>query len=771
MGSSCDVSFGGVIFPPVRVARTAIVVLNYCSLEETRSLCVSLEALSDQDFDLYVVDNFSPDTSVEALAAAAPRAHVLRTSENLGYAGGNNVVLRAIEPLDYSYVWILNPDTVVWPDTLGGLVATAEAHPEDSIFGPALVDASDRGRVLSAGLFCKTNEGILVRHQYAGRPVESLPDMPFEADFVSGCALFLRKDVLSQIGYLPEDYFLYFEEAEWLLKAGRLGYRSLVVPDVHVGHHQKSWGDGLPETYYFYYNIRAAVLFFQRMEDGSFKAVIAGLRRRFIAGWLKRIGERHPDEVAFFESLADQAILAGRAGQTGRIDLDALETTLRDALKTDQQMPGQGGAHLPEALQPLPSERTAFFVLGMHRSGTSALAGVLSKLGCDLPKTEITPGPDNEKGFFESSPLAKLHDALLASAGTSWDDWVPLSQSWHESYLADEFSDRASELLQEEFGRSRLFVLKDPRICRFVPFWLRVLKQHYCHPHVVHIHRNPLEVAASLEKRNNILPDMGVLIWLIHMLEGERGSRGTTRYFTSYERLLTNWPAVALGIQEQFDVSLPRMSPQAAHEIDTFLNEGMRQFVQTPDAVLRNPMMSEWVREVYGIFERWVSEGENPDDHATLDRIRAALALATPAFSPLLLDARDRLNTLRRDLSASQNALRVARDSQAAAEQGRAGIETELAVLQAKAAQAESALKQREHELEQLRQSQARDMVVLMQLVQSHKARMATLQGDLELATGRAEHAEFAVMSLQSSRSWRLTAPIRSLMRALGRAG
>ena len=119
------------------------------------------------------------------------------------------------------------------------------------------------------------------------------------------------------------------------------------------------------------------------------------------------------------------------------------------------------------------ASRTALVVLGMHRSGTSALAGVLGHMGADLPKDLMAPTEINPKGFFESNRITGLNEELLASGKRRWFDFKGLSQDWYASPKAAEFAISAQEALEAEFGRSYLFALKDPRICRLLPFWTR----------------------------------------------------------------------------------------------------------------------------------------------------------------------------------------------------------------------------------------------------------------------------------------------------------
>src|SRR5262249_11923997 len=113
--------------------------------------------------------------------------------------------------------------------------------------------------------------------------------------------------------------------------------------------------------------------------------------------------------------------------------------------------------------------RSAILVLGMHRSRTPAVARVLSLLGAGLPRNLLPPAADNPRGFWESQELMTLHDELVAAAGSSWDDWTRLAPDGLETETVGRFRARLLALLEDNFGAARLFVIKDPRMCRMVP--------------------------------------------------------------------------------------------------------------------------------------------------------------------------------------------------------------------------------------------------------------------------------------------------------------
>ena len=283
----------------------------------------------------------------------------------------------------------------------------------------------------------------------------------------------------------------------------------------------------------------------------------------------------------------------------------------------------------------MPSQRIAILVAGMHRSGTSALSRVLNLVGCDLPKTlkEAVPD-DNETGFWESGPISELNRDILASAGSGWNDWRPFDPSWYDSPVADGFRERAQVLLREEFGVSRLFVLKDPLICRLLPFWIEEIRTAGAEPRVISPIRNPLDVAASLKLRNAMSATIAHLLWLRHVLDCESASRGIKRAYCRYETLLSDSPAVVDRIGRILGVSWPKQASESAQlEIETFLSPGLRHHRAGDSALLANPTLSHWITSSFVLVDRWSREEAHDTDTAVLDEVRSAYDEAIPIFS------------------------------------------------------------------------------------------------------------------------------------------
>ncbi len=172
----------------------------------------------------------------------------------------------------------------------------------------------------------------------------------------------------------------------------------------------------------------------------------------------------------------------------------------------------------------------------------------------------------NRNHFF------RFHDGLLNSAGSVWHDWRAFNPSWYEAAGFETFKQQARELFKMEFGESILPVLKDPRICRFVPFWLDVFGEMKTQPRAVIPVRSPLEVAHSLKRRDGFPLTKGLLIWLRHVLDAEAATRTLPRAIFSWNEFLTDWRKVADKISNRTGVSWPRLSDRVKHEVDTFLS-------------------------------------------------------------------------------------------------------------------------------------------------------------------------------------------------------
>lgn len=276
-------------------------------------------------------------------------------------------------------------------------------------------------------------------------------------------------------------------------------------------------------------------------------------------------------------------------------------------------------------------------VLGMHRSGTSACTRVLNLLGCALPADLIQADYGNEAGHWESAAAVTLNDEMLASAGTSWEDWGPLNEDWRQSPVRSEMVNRVMAVVQEHERLGSLFVLKDPRLCRVADVWLEAMSESGVEPLALLMLRNPAEVTASLENRDLMAPGYGQLLWLRHVLDAEYYSRGQKRVVCRYDQLMTNWPDMIERVKAGLGIPLPRNSPSVHAEIDQFLSVQHRHHVASPETIIANPGLSIWLKRTFAIMLAWSEKGEDPADHLELDEIRLQFDRSYSTFARLLM--------------------------------------------------------------------------------------------------------------------------------------
>jgi len=295
-------------------------------------------------------------------------------------------------------------------------------------------------------------------------------------------------------------------------------------------------------------------------------------------------------------------------------------------------------AEVMESLRPEGEEtgqRLALMVMGMHRSGTSALSGIAARLGCSLPTTEMPATASNEKGFYESRRIYELNNALMQSAGIDWRDWMPFPANWEHSKQAEQFQDQAREVLRGEFGSSPFFVMKDPRICRVYPFWKKVLEAEGCAPALLYTHRNPLEVAASLENLKKTSAETGLIIWLRYVLDAEIATRGERRCFTSFQRIIEDWPREIAKAEQELGFVFRGYSQASQQEVDSFLSRDLRHFEKQND-LAGNQSVPAWICDTYAVQERWAAEGEDTADYEILDRVKGDFDRTGPTFAPFI---------------------------------------------------------------------------------------------------------------------------------------
>jgi hypothetical protein len=465
------------------------------------------------------------------------------------------------------------------------------------------------------------------------------------------------------------------------------------------------------------------------------------------------------------------------------------------------------------------ADRTAILVAGMHRSGTSATAGALAKMGISLGRRLLEPGSDNPTGYWENERAVDIHERLLADLGRSWDDVRALPADWLRSAAAEQAASAIDALIGDEFAGADGWAVKDPRLCRFLPLWIEAVRKRGTRPVVLFVLRPPGEVAASIAARNGWAPALSRMLWLRYLLEAESASRGVPRAVVTYESLLRD-PADVLGAALR---ALGIDASPGGSVLREFVDRGGRHHFGAVQGEADDSGLAALCEEVHASFERiaagggdweelraherafqaeWRRWGGNVDAVAAMAaEFRAQVAAAKveqgrlasdlgaqAAWATRFVAQHDALEAERARLHSELTAqLRWSEQATArheALEGERARIQSELTAqvawatafvakheaLEAERARVQSELTAQVRWSEEFVASRAAEQAhgeaSLAELRESHARALADLAFVTErlLATEQALSRESAELAhVLASRSWRITRPLRVL--------
>lgn len=212
--------------------KVSIVILNWNSKKDTLECLSSVRNIEYPNLEVIVLDNGgSTDGSQEAIRKQFPEVRLIEVQGNRGFAGGNNIALREASG---DYYLLLNNDTVVDKNVVKRLVEAGESSRDIGITGPKMYLYDRKNVFWFAGGFMQKHYGTI--HRGYGEVDRGQYDRTEDVDIMSGCALMVKKEVVDKIGFLDEEFFLYYEDADWCLRARKAGYRIVYVPSAVIWH-------------------------------------------------------------------------------------------------------------------------------------------------------------------------------------------------------------------------------------------------------------------------------------------------------------------------------------------------------------------------------------------------------------------------------------------------------------------------------------------------------------------------------------------------------
>lgn len=236
--------------------QVAVIVLNYNGKECLPRCLDSLAQLEYSNREIIIVDNCSSDDSFLTAERMFPQHTFVRNTKNEGFAKGMNIGIRLALARGAEWCWLVNYDTETAPTALTQLIVEAQKHPEAGLLSPVIYEKES-----ARPWFAKGEIDFFRMRAIHNQPnQEEASSGSYQSEFLTGCALLIKKELIETIGFLDERFFLYYEDADYSLRATLAGFACLVAPEASVWHSEESrLRPG--KTYFLVYS---GLLFFEK---------------------------------------------------------------------------------------------------------------------------------------------------------------------------------------------------------------------------------------------------------------------------------------------------------------------------------------------------------------------------------------------------------------------------------------------------------------------------------------------------------------------------
>nr|WP_298994670.1 glycosyltransferase family 2 protein [uncultured Allomuricauda sp.] len=251
----------------------SIITINYNESDVTLDLLESARNLTYPNYEIIVVDNASPNDNPDVIKEKYPEIRLIKSSENLGFAGGNNL---GVKEAKGEYLLFINNDTIVPPNFIQPLVETLQTDEKIGMVSPKIKFHWNPTLIQYAG-YTPMNKWT-IRNNSIGYHQKDNGDFdePKETQSIHGAAMMVPKRVVDEVGMMTEIYFLYYEEHDWAEMVKRAGYKIYYQPKTHILH-KESVSTGKFSPLKTYYISRNRILFARR----NFKPLSLGISLLF----------------------------------------------------------------------------------------------------------------------------------------------------------------------------------------------------------------------------------------------------------------------------------------------------------------------------------------------------------------------------------------------------------------------------------------------------------------------------------------------------------
>jgi len=246
--------------------KVYIIILNYNGKADTINCLYSLTSAKLENSTIVVVDNASTDGSIKDIKKNFPKIPIIENETNLGYAGGNNVGIKFAYNQGADYILLLNNDIKVDPYFLEELLGLAFKKPKGGIFGSAIYRYDDPDKIEHLGGFYNSSICEFVSNKKAFKN-------PKKVDYVCGCTILIKREVIEKVGLFEPKFFLLWEEADLCARARKKDFEIWAQPTSKIWHKiSASFEDGKPQMHYFWWRNR--LLWMKRNLDRKEKKLL-----------------------------------------------------------------------------------------------------------------------------------------------------------------------------------------------------------------------------------------------------------------------------------------------------------------------------------------------------------------------------------------------------------------------------------------------------------------------------------------------------------------
>ena len=216
--------------------QTHIILVNYNGYKDTIECIKSLKNLKYNNYKIIIVDNASSDNSINELNKyVGDNLLLLKSNENLGFSGGNNIGIKYALENDADYVMLLNNDTEVEPNFLEYMINAAESDKSIGIVGCKIKYYDNKNLLWYAG--GQVNWFKFIGEHFGMREEDNGQYDKFKKiSFMTGCCMLIKREVIEKVGMLPDEYFMYFEDVDFCVKVQEAGYKIVYEPKAVIYH-------------------------------------------------------------------------------------------------------------------------------------------------------------------------------------------------------------------------------------------------------------------------------------------------------------------------------------------------------------------------------------------------------------------------------------------------------------------------------------------------------------------------------------------------------